>query len=157
MSDASTLPPLKTWSHLAGQRRRPSEYEIVSTNLPWHTRVEGEPWEVAPQGFMSDWYRRYRDASPVQHENWNAFRDPDELVYRTYNILQDGQETYVDGLLEQYSAEDHDASLSPASVDVVGQSAPKTRTRFVELDLDAALEARKAYRRRADQLQEALA
>ena len=33
-----TLSPLKTWSHLAEQRRRPSEYEIVSTNLHWHTR-----------------------------------------------------------------------------------------------------------------------
>ena len=38
MSDQSDLSkPLKTWSHLAGKRRRPSEYEIVSTNLLWST------------------------------------------------------------------------------------------------------------------------
>lgn len=121
MSDTTEAPtplrPLKTWSHLTGQRRRPSEYEIVSTKLLWHHRGSENIWEVGgPQGFMSDWYLRYRDNSPVQHDDWDRFRDPDELVYRTYNILQDGQETYVDGLLEQYSGEEHDASLADAWV-----------------------------------------
>ena len=121
MSDTTEAPtplrPLKTWSHLAEQRRRPSEYEIVSTKLLWHTRGSENLWEVGgPQSFMTEWYTRYRDNSPVQHEDWNRFRDPDELVYRTYNILQDGQETYVDGLLEQYAGEEHDASLSDAWV-----------------------------------------
>ena len=38
MSDQSDLSkPLNTWSHLAGKRRRPSDYEIVSTNLLWGT------------------------------------------------------------------------------------------------------------------------
>jgi toluene monooxygenase system protein E len=111
------LRPLKTWSHLAGQRRRPSEYEIVSTKLLWHRRGSENIWEVGgPQGFMAEWYAQYRDNSPVQHEDWDQFRDPDEMVYRTYNILQDGQETYVDGLLEQYSGENHDAGLSDAWV-----------------------------------------
>ena len=27
---------------------------------------------------------------------------PDEIVYRTYNLLQDGQETYVFGLFDQF-------------------------------------------------------
>jgi toluene monooxygenase system protein E len=121
MSDTTEAPtplrPLKTWSHLAGQRRRPSEYEIVSTKLLWHRRGSENIWEVGgPQGFMAEWYARYRDSSPVQHEDWDQFRDPDEMVYRTYNILQDGQETYVDGLLEQYSGENHDAGLSDAWV-----------------------------------------
>ena len=38
MNDADVLQPLKTWSHLAGRRRKPSEYEIVSTNLLYNTR-----------------------------------------------------------------------------------------------------------------------
>ena len=50
MSDTTEAPtplrPLKTWSHLTGQRRRPSEYEIVSTNLLWHTRESDQLWEV---------------------------------------------------------------------------------------------------------------
>lgn len=105
------LRPLKTWSHLAARRRRPTEYEIVSTNLHWHTRDSERPWDVDPNGPMTRWYREYRNDSPVTHEDWDAFRDPDELVYRTYNILQDGQETYVEGLLDQHSSEDHDKGL----------------------------------------------
>jgi toluene monooxygenase system protein E len=111
MSDNPDLKPLKTWSHLAGQRRRPSEYEIVSTNLLWSTDDE-VPWSLAPGMHMNQWYLKYRDGSPLKHADWNAFRDPDELVYRTYNILQDGQETYVDGLLDEHSETGHDAGLS---------------------------------------------
>jgi toluene monooxygenase system protein E len=110
MSGASPLRPIRTWSHLAGQRRRPSEYEIVSTNLLWHTRDAEHPWDV--DCFMSGWYRRNLFGSPLRHADWDAFRDPDELVYRTYNVMQDGQEAYVDGLLEQHARQQHDAGLS---------------------------------------------
>ena len=113
MTESSDLNPLKTWSHLAGQRRRPSEYEIVSTNLLWSTDDE-VPWSLAPGVHMNQWYLKYREASPLKHADWNAFRDPDEMVYRTYNIMQDGQETYVDGLLDEHNANDHDGGLSAA-------------------------------------------
>ncbi|POX38571.1 toluene monooxygenase [Streptomyces sp. Ru73] len=106
------LKPLKTWGHLAARRRKPSEYEIVSTKLLWHTRDAEQPWDVGHTGVMADHYRKYRNGSPVTHPDWDAFRDPDELVYRTYNILQDGQETYVEGLLDQHNAEGHDKGLS---------------------------------------------
>ncbi|WP_377645396.1 toluene monooxygenase [Oryzobacter terrae] len=108
----AALRPQKTWSHLAAKRRKPSEYEIVSTNLLWHMRDKDQPWDVDHAGVMADWYRKYRNGSPVQHDDWDAFRDPDELVYRTYNILQDGQETYVEGLLDQHNSEEHDKGLS---------------------------------------------
>ena len=32
-------------------------------------------------------------------------------MYRTYNIQQDGQEHYVDGLLEDFAEREHDAGL----------------------------------------------
>ena len=35
------------------------------------------------------------------------------MVYRTYNIQQDGQETYVLGLFDQFNARGHDAMLEP--------------------------------------------
>ena len=105
------LSPLKTWSHLAKQRRKPSEYEIVSTNLHWHTG-SSQPFDVDPEGFMNTWYREYRDKSLVTHPDWDSFRDPDEIVYRSYNMMQDGSETYVDGLLDQFSEEGHDSGLS---------------------------------------------
>ena len=66
-----TLSPLKTWSHLAEQRRRPSEYEIVSTNLHWHTRGD-QAFDIDDKGFMNEWYREYRNESPITHENITA-------------------------------------------------------------------------------------
>ena len=113
------LKPLRTWSHLVGQRRRPSEYEIVSTGLLWHARGEPVPFEIEGAGFMNDWVTRYRDNSAITHPDWDSFRDPDEIVYRTYNILQDGQESYVDGLLDQYDSEGHDESLPDPWLDVL--------------------------------------
>jgi len=111
MSEAEVLKPLKTWSHLANRRRKPSEYEIVSTNLHFSTDNPAAPFELDPNFDMPRWYRRYRNESPLQHPDWNAFRDPDEMVYRTYNMQQDGQETYVLGLFDQFSARGHDKML----------------------------------------------
>jgi len=43
MSEVQVLKPLKTWSHLATRRRKPSEYEIVSTNLHYNKRDPNAP------------------------------------------------------------------------------------------------------------------
>lgn len=106
--------PLKTWSHLVKNKRRPTEYEIVSTNTLWNTPNHGLNWKQAGATPVMQWRDKYRDGSPLRHRDWDAFRDPDQLVYRTYNLMQDGQETYVDGLLNEYSNNEHDLSLSPA-------------------------------------------
>lgn len=112
MSNTEVLKPLKTWSHLAARRRKPSEYEIVSTNLHISTRPGADPFELDPGVFLSRWYKEKRNASPLQHPDWNAFRDPDELIYRTYNMMQDGAETYVTGLFDQFNEREHDKALS---------------------------------------------
>lgn len=103
--------PLKTWSHLAAAKRKPSEYEIVSTNLLWSTD-DPMPWSLSPEIPMNKWYLKYREGSPLQHDDWDAFRDPDELIYRTYNVIQDGQETYVDGLIADHDKNEHDKGMS---------------------------------------------
>lgn len=108
----AVLKPLKTWSHLAGNRRRPSEYEIVSTNLHYSTNNPEAPFELDPNFDIALWFKKYRNASPITHSDWNSFRDPDEIVYRTYNLIQDGQETYVYGLFDQFSEREHDKALS---------------------------------------------
>ncbi|MEM5426696.1 MULTISPECIES: aromatic/alkene monooxygenase hydroxylase subunit beta [Paraburkholderia] len=112
MTEPEVLKPLKTWSHLAARRRKPSEYEIVSTNLHYTTDNPDAPFELDPNFEMAQWFKRNRNASPLRHPDWNAFRDPDQIVYRTYNLLQDGQETYVYGLLDQFSTRGHDAQLA---------------------------------------------
>ena len=111
MNAPEVLKPLKTWSHLASRRRKPSEYEIVSTNLHFSTDNPDAPFELDPNFGMAQWFKQHRNASPLQHPDWNAFRDPDEMVYRTYNMQQDGQETYVFGLFDQFSSRGHDAML----------------------------------------------
>lgn len=106
--------PLKTWSYLTtGARRRPSEYEVVSTGLHYHTRDPDQPFELSPDIPMAEWYKRYRNNSPLRHPDWDAFRDPDEMIYRTYNLVQDGQENYVWGLFDQFNARGHDQLLEP--------------------------------------------
>ena len=114
MSEVEVLKPLKTWSHLAGRRRKPSEYEIVSVGLHYNDLDANAPFELDPELFMARWYKQHRNASPLTHPDWNTFRDPDELVYRTYNMLQDGQEAYVFGLLDQFNEREHDKSLDLA-------------------------------------------
>lgn len=113
MSEVQVLKPLKTWSHLAARRRKPSEYEIVSANLHYNDRDAHAPYELDPDLFMNKWYKTNTFGSPLKHDDWNAFRDPEEVVYRSYNMMQDGQETYVSGLFDQFNSREHDKSLDP--------------------------------------------
>lgn len=113
MTEAQVLKPQKTWSHLATRRRKPSEYEIVSANLHYNDRDPNAPYELSPDLFMNAWYKRNTFGTALRHADWNAFRDPDEVVYRTYNLMQDGQETYVTGLFDQFNQREHDKAVDP--------------------------------------------
>jgi len=113
MSETQVLKPLKTWSHLAARRRKPSEYEIVSTNLHYNDKRPDSPYELSPTMFMNEWYKKNTFGTALKHPDWNAFRDPEEVVYRTYNMMQDGQETYVFGLFDQFNQREHDIALDP--------------------------------------------
>ncbi len=132
------LKPLKTWSYLAKQRRRPSEYEIVSVKLHYSTDNPKAPWELDPDLHMNRWYRQYRNDSPLKHPDWDAFRDPDELVYRTYNILQDGQETYVRSLFDQFADREHDLALEEAWLKVLARLYAPARYVFHTLQMASA-------------------
>lgn len=138
------LKPLKTWSHLAGNRRRPSEYEIVSTYL--HTSLDNleKPWEMDIDVHMNQWYLKYRNNSPLQLEDWDAFKDPDQLIYRTYNILQDGQETYVKSLFDQFSDREHDKSLERGWVELLSKVYSPVRYLFHGLQMGSAYIAQMA-------------
>ena len=138
------LKPLKTWSYLAGNRRRPSEYEIVSTYL--HTSLDNpdKPWEMDVNSHMNQWYLKYRNNSPLQLEDWDTFKDPDELVYRTYNLLQDGQETYVRGLFDQFNEREHDKSLDYDWIQVLSRAYTPARYLFHGLQMGSAYLAQMA-------------
>ncbi|KVG35870.1 aromatic/alkene monooxygenase hydroxylase subunit beta [Burkholderia diffusa] len=138
MTQPEILKPLKTWSHLAARRRKPSEYEIVSTNLHYTTDNPDAPFELDPNFGMALWFKRNRNASPLRHADWNAFRDPDELVYRTYNMMQDGQETYVFGLLDQFSSRGHDAMLERDWAEYLARLYTPARYLFHALQMGSA-------------------
>lgn len=129
------LKPLKTWSHLAGNRRRPSEYEVVSTNLHYFTDNPERPWELDSNLPMQTWYKKYCFGSPLKHDDWNAFRDPDQLVYRTYNLLQDGQESYVQGLFDQLNDRGHDQMLTREWVETLARVYTPARYLFHALQM----------------------
>lgn len=134
----TTRPGLKTWSALAGARKRPSEYEIVTYKLHYRTRNPEAPYEQDPDTRMNRWYKRYVFGSPLQHPDWDAFRDPDQLTYRAYTTMQDGQEQFVDELLNDHDANGHDLGLSSDWLDTLEKLYTPARYLMAALQMGSA-------------------
>jgi len=111
---------LRTWSEFGDIRRRPTEYEIGAHAANYTVRRDRmAPLEQNPSSPGNLWFLAYRDNSPLQLEDWEVFRDPDQLTYRAYVARQAAQETKVAGLMDSYSSIGHDQSLSPEWVEVL--------------------------------------
>ena len=108
---------LKTWSAFGNLGRRPTEYEILTHNLN-HT-TGPVPLEMGPEVHGNVWLREHRDSMKLTVPDWDAFRDPDAVTYGSYVAEQDDQETYVEGLLEQFDRDGYDQSLSPQALDLL--------------------------------------
>jgi toluene monooxygenase system protein E len=114
-ASSGTTSRRRTWSDFGDVRRMPSEYEIVTHNSNWTLRKgRASALEASPSSPANLWFLTYRDRSPLHVEDWNDFRDPDEITYRRYVTTQDEQETIVGSLLEKYADAGHDKALSPA-------------------------------------------
>ena len=111
---------LRTWSAFGDIHRRPTEYEI-GTHAANYTMRPGRKaaLEQNPSSPGSLWFLAYRDNSPLQLDDWEVFRDPDQLTYRAYVARQSAQETKVAGLFDSYAGIGHDRSLSPGWVEVL--------------------------------------
>jgi toluene monooxygenase system protein E len=104
----------RTWSAFGDVRRMPTEYEIVTHGTNWTLRDGRKAaFEQNPSSPANMWFRTYRDLSPLQADDWDAFRDPDAMIYRKYVAMQHEQESAVGGVLDEYSDAGHDAGLSP--------------------------------------------
>ena len=88
--------------------------------------------------FMNTWYKRNTFGTALKHADWNAFRDPDEVVYRTYNLMQDGQETYVFGLFDQFNEREHDKALDPRWAGTLARLYTPARYLFHTLQMASA-------------------
>jgi toluene monooxygenase system protein E len=110
----------RTWSAFGDVRRMPTEYEIVTQGTNWTLR-EGRKaaFEQNPSSPANLWFRTYRDLSPLQAGNWDAFRDPDAMIYRKYVAMQHEQENAVSGVLDEYSDAGQDAGLAAGWLDTL--------------------------------------
>lgn len=116
----------KTWSSFGNLGRKPSEYEVVTHNMN-HT-VGAVPLEMGPQVHGNRWLGRHRDGIALKAAALDTFRDPDQLTYRKYTQVMDQQETYLDGLLQQYAeVRASDKALSPKALDFLAAALTPTR------------------------------
>ncbi len=60
------------------------------------------------------------EASTLRCDHWHGFRDPDELTYGRYVMLQDEAEAIVHGVLGEYYRAAHDSCLAPEWLDTLG-------------------------------------
>jgi toluene monooxygenase system protein E len=108
----------KTWT-LFEERRKPSEYEVVSHRMNYHFRRGDSPFELDPDYVMNRWYREKLEGSPFMVDDWDGFRDPARLTYRAYVALQRERESYLDNLTDEFERRDHYAQLDEGWVDTL--------------------------------------
>ncbi|GIH11387.1 hypothetical protein Rhe02_94540 [Rhizocola hellebori] len=116
---------LRTWTAFGELGRRPTEYEVLTHGMN-HT-LRPTPLELGPEVLGNRWLREHRDAISLRVPDWDAFRDPDAVTYGSYVAMQDDQETYVEGLLERFDREDHDAGLSEEALQRLALCVTPTR------------------------------
>jgi hypothetical protein len=92
---------LKTWSAFGELGRKPSDYEVVTHKLN-HT-MRDPPLELGPDAHGNVWLKQHRDGIRVKVAEWDMFRDPDQLTYRTYVRSQDESETFIDGVFQEFA------------------------------------------------------
>lgn len=97
---------LKTYSHLSRERRMPTDYELVTSELLYYP---SRGFEVVTP--LSGWYEEHQRQSALQATNWETFVDSRETTYSKYVALARTRETYVDGILQSIEDSGYDASL----------------------------------------------
>jgi len=123
----------RTYWHLEGARRAPTDYEIATSRLHYYV---GRGFEVdLPLG---DWYRRYQVESALVGGDWDRFVDPRETTYAKYVALQQAKEAHVDGLLRSIEESDYDGRLDPAWVDTLERLLPPLRHLYHGLQMVAS-------------------
>ncbi|HVT68287.1 MAG TPA: toluene hydroxylase [Trebonia sp.] len=108
--------PRRTFSAFGDVRRMPSDYEIVTHQQNWTLRRDrAAAFEQNPSSAANLWFLTYRDQSPLQAEDWDAYRDPDALTYRGYVTAQAQAQATLEGALEAHANAGADAALPAGS------------------------------------------
>ncbi len=110
----------RTWSALGELGRTPSEYEVVTHGMN-HTSTRPLPLEMGPDTFGNQYLIAHQRQIALRVDDWNAFRDPDEVTYRKFNRMQDEAETFVDRVIEEYAGQRQaDLDHTPAWLEALG-------------------------------------
>jgi toluene monooxygenase system protein E len=105
--------PLKTYTHLARERRMPSEYELLSSKL-----LYGDPsrkLEVSVP--LERFTRTHRARALAMCSDWERFDDPRKTTYARYVEQQQKQECYVSGLTDAMDAPVYTERLAPTHLE----------------------------------------
>lgn len=93
----------RTYWHLEQRKKKPDEYDIVTSKLLYY-RERG--FEV--QTPIDQWYAKFQRGSRLVAPDWEQFRDPRATTYASYVALAKERETFVDGILETIDDRDTD-------------------------------------------------
>ena len=85
----------RSYWHLSALGRKPSDYDIASSELLYHAR---RGFEVRTP--VSAFIERHQAGSALRSADWERFRDPRATTYASYVALQRKQEIFIDGVLE---------------------------------------------------------
>jgi hypothetical protein len=98
------MPP-KTFDHLVG-RRRPNVYEEISSYVQWGETFRGKfpglPSDGAYYHFPERYKLGYWDPSKTAwvSDDWESFRDPAQLTYRSYHEIQSQREAALTSVFD---------------------------------------------------------
>jgi toluene monooxygenase system protein E len=90
----------RTYWHLEGRSKKPSEYEIATSRLLYHPE---RGFEVAVP--FAKWWEEHH--ASIRCADWERFADPAETTYTRYVRTRREREIYCMGLLDRV---EHDAS-----------------------------------------------
>jgi toluene monooxygenase system protein E len=98
----------RTYWHLEHLGRRPSDYEVTTSNLLYYP-ARGFAVKVPAER----WYQVYQRGSLLRSGDWEGFADPRSTTYARYVALMREKEIFVEGLLSSIEPE-YDSGLSEA-------------------------------------------
>ncbi len=109
----------RTYHHLEGRGRLPSEYEIASSRLLYYP---GRGFAVRTE--VADFQSLHQGTSSLRCSDWDKFHDPRATTYTRYTRIQREKELFVDGLFRSIEHGEHDKKLDPRWLWTLERSLP---------------------------------
>jgi toluene monooxygenase system protein E len=124
----------KTYWHLSGARRMPSDYEIATSRLLYHVDRGGFAVDLPTSGF----YERHQKQSALKSARWDDFADPRATTYTKYVNLQRDAESHLNRLLASTEDEEYDRGLAGGWMENFGRILSALRFMCHALQMAAA-------------------